>query len=137
HRCCSPASFPESMHVHYDALPPTPSPTVIYFFFFLTIPPPPTPTLFPYTTLFRSRPSSPECHKDVQILQFSPPSKGKRLFPVLRSEEHTSELQSRFDLVCRLLLEKKNSPLSQCDEQTQESLKYIKRQASLYNHVLL
>src|SRR6266849_9010733 len=68
------------------------------FFFFLMIRRPPRSTLFPYTTLFRSRRGCTaviggriEC--PAQMLA--------------RSEEHTSELQSRVDLVCRLLLEKK------------------------------
>src|SRR5438067_6166710 len=69
-------------------------------FFFLMIRRPPRSTLFPYTTLFRSFPAS-----------FSLPScwggRTLRSGPAARSEEHTSELQSRFDLVCRLLLEKK------------------------------
>src|SRR5438132_5640501 len=80
---------------------------------FLTIPRPPLSTLFPYTTLFRSRglpqplvvsvhrsgpgevEHGPEQHRGVTIRE--------------RSEEHTSELQSHSDLVCRLLLEKKKS----------------------------
>src|SRR5216684_6007620 len=68
-----------------------------YFFFFLMIRRPPRSTLFPYTTLFRSRPppGKPPPPK--------PPPPGKPP----RSEEHTSELQSRLHLVCRLLLEKK------------------------------
>src|SRR3970282_2437066 len=71
------------------------------FFFFLMIRRPPRSTLFPYTTLFRSRNAispccSPLCRCNVQ------PGGG-------RSEEHTSELQSHHDLVCRLLLEKKKS----------------------------
>src|SRR5437868_8267695 len=66
---------------------------------------PPRSTLFPYTTLFRS------VHAlclDRSSRSFDPgrDSKG-RDFLQARSEEHTSELQSRFDLVCRLLLEKK------------------------------
>src|SRR5215471_20672882 len=70
----------------------------ICLFFFLMIRRPPRSTLFPYTTLFRSPPrertppGSTICHG---------PSRAGR------SEEHTSELQSRRDLVCRLLLEKK------------------------------
>src|SRR5690242_21563997 len=70
-------------------------------FFFLIIRRPPRSTLFPYTTLFRSRrecsPSScrsQECRAPLD-------REG------LRSEEHTSELQSHVNLVCRLLLEKK------------------------------
>src|SRR5215475_15444743 len=77
------------------------SPSLVYwflFFFFLMIRRPPRSTLFPYTTLFRY-----------------PRREGTFLHPVplrysltrRRSEEHTSELQSRENLVCRLLLEKK------------------------------
>src|SRR5207248_3710276 len=62
--------------------------------------PPPRSTLFPYTTLFRSFRRLP-AQRQQQLEQ--------RLqhFDTLRSEEHTSELQSPYDLVCRLLLEKK------------------------------
>src|SRR5438270_6212840 len=61
---------------------------------------PPRSTLFPYTTLFRSRPPPPpnRCPRGR-------PRAGRRGRP--RSEEHTSELQSQSNLVCRLLLEKK------------------------------
>src|SRR5437868_12984997 len=65
---------------------------------------PPRSTLFPYTTLFRSRSCVPT---------ETPPEVTSKSWPASasttcwRSEEHTSELQSRFDLVCRLLLEKK------------------------------
>src|SRR6266496_198919 len=69
------------------------------FFFFLMIRRPPRSTLFPYTTLFRSRlPRSDAGHR---------PGRDPARTPRPRSEEHTSELQSRRDLVCRLLLEKK------------------------------
>src|SRR6185295_19945530 len=69
-----------------------------FFFFFLMIRRPPRSTLFPYTTLFRSgRPADP-------TTSASWPSCSTRR---TRSEEHTSELQSRQYLVCRLLLEKK------------------------------
>src|SRR5699024_11948650 len=69
------------------------------------IPPPPTSTLFPYTTLFRSK----ACPASWVSTSTSPavPLKLEKINGQ-RSEEHTSELQSRFDLVCRLLLEKKN-----------------------------
>src|ERR1039457_7306073 len=69
-------------------------------FFFLMIRRPPRSTLFPYTTLFRS--VYPSCAEgfDAQKVLLDP-------FAV-RSEEHTSELQSPCNLVCRLLLEKKN-----------------------------
>src|SRR2546430_8803621 len=61
---------------------------------------PPRSTLFPYTTLFRS------FHEfDGKVTDFSHPSRETEL---ARSEEHTSELQSQSNLVCRLLLEKKN-----------------------------
>src|SRR5256885_5000133 len=65
---------------------------------------PPRSTLFPYTTLFRSY------NKTHAALQHDTQSGQRRQFPVTRdprSEEHTSELQSPCNLVCRLLLEKK------------------------------
>src|SRR6266481_7727735 len=68
-----------------------------FFFFFLMIRRPPRSTLFPYTTLFRSRPAG--------LVLDDPADRHPGLEP--RSEEHTSELQSQFHLVCRLLLEKK------------------------------
>src|SRR5206468_8145247 len=64
--------------------------------------PPPRSTLFPYTTLFRS--GSPSSPLPRLLASFRMP---KLISSRLRSEEHTSELQSRSDLVCRLLLEKK------------------------------
>src|SRR6266536_5399453 len=67
-----------------------------FFFFFLMIRRPPRSTLFPYTTLFRSRRRRPYWRLGADRFGRRP-----------RSEEHTSELQSRVDLVCRLLLEKK------------------------------
>src|SRR6266496_5590171 len=70
------------------------------FFFFLMIRRPPRSTLFPYTTLFRSPP--PGCSAETH--------RRTRSSSRWRSEEHTSELQSRRDLVCRLLLEKKKQP---------------------------
>src|SRR3989442_15116375 len=83
----------------------------LFFFFFLMIRRPPRSTLFPYTTLFRS----------LHVPDDQSVPAGPDLLPVLvvdgrdveaalaetRSEEHTSELQSRPHLVCRLLLEKK------------------------------
>src|SRR2546430_14466631 len=86
-------------------------------FFFLMMRRPPRSTLFPYTTLFRSRrglypratsspPSSPRvrssCSRRYRVSSAA---------IVSRSEEHTSELQSQSNLVCRLLLEKKKSTL--------------------------
>src|SRR5207249_10912815 len=94
-------------------------------FFFLLIARPPTSALFPYTTLFRSRASyslpiwfsavrRPRTPAFSNRRTISHPSKltksaMRKTKPTsARSEEHTSELQSRFDLVCRLLLEKQN-----------------------------
>src|SRR2546427_6092199 len=72
-------------------------------FFFLMIRRPPRSTLFPYTTLFRSR------RADARGNLVADDHRPKQFFSVdgLRSEEHTSELQSQSNLVCRLLLEKK------------------------------
>src|SRR5438132_9676949 len=71
------------------------------FFFFLMIRRPPRSTLFPYTTLFRSR------ARCTSISTMCANIGCIRVRTRLRSEEHTSELQSHSDLVCRLLLEKK------------------------------
>src|SRR5690606_41006875 len=65
---------------------------------------PPRSTLFPYTTLFRSHLSSRVYPTDRKA---APPPRNPAAVRGLRSEEHTSELQSRENLVCRLLLEKK------------------------------
>src|SRR5438105_12322053 len=84
----------------------------------LLLRPPPSSTLFPYTTLFRSeiglcwghaaRTASNTSRGNRIRLASDPPYASVRRF--VRSEEHTSELQSRVDLVCRLLLEKKKAP---------------------------
>src|SRR4051812_50179210 len=77
----------------------------VQYFFFLMIRRPPRSTLFPYTTLFRSprlgrsHPRRGSGHPQPQFRNRPPAAK--------RSEEHTSELQSHVNLVCRLLLEKK------------------------------
>src|SRR5207344_1293832 len=73
------------------------------FFFFLMMRRPPRSTLFPYTTLFRSRRAPPPRHYSHRGAL---PAAGARR-GASRSEEHTSELQSRPHIVCRLLLEKK------------------------------
>src|SRR6478672_12044618 len=78
--------------------------------FFLMIRRPPRSTLFPYTTLFRSRaiPGAPFTCRCASPIPTRPTGRGRRRSACRpRSEEHTSELQSRSDLVCRLLLEKK------------------------------
>src|SRR5699024_12340310 len=78
-------------------------PSLLPFFFFLMLRRPPRSTLFPYTTLFRSRSRGRSPARRARN------RRSGRCWPTgERSEEHTSELQSRFDLVCRLLLEKKN-----------------------------
>src|SRR2546429_9989306 len=99
----------------------------LLFFFFLMIRRPPRSTLFPYTTLFRSRLASRALDHRPPLLQVDavdlpaalqggdrlPEEGGGQLVSEgyerrgERSEEHTSELQSRLHLVCRLLLEKK------------------------------
>src|SRR5476649_2640351 len=81
----------------------------LLFVFFLMIRRPPRSTLFPYTTLFRS--SSSACPSAA-----SRPSPRNSPSPP-RSEEHTSELQSHSDLVCRLLLEKKKNEISSLFDQ--------------------
>src|SRR5690349_22789194 len=93
---------------------------VSFFFFFLLIPRPPRSTLFPYTTLFRSideftrvalaypRIAFRVWHNGVEQFHLEAGNLKTRIVGLLRSEEHTSELQSRRGLVCRLLLEKKN-----------------------------
>src|SRR5205085_9951923 len=97
-----------------------------FFFFFSLLRRPPTSTLFPYTTLFRSeqhhvarppRPQSARLHRGCHQFhagaapRLSDRRPRRRLVPrdpeQRRSEEHTSELQSQSNLVCRLLLEKK------------------------------
>src|SRR5438874_8289906 len=77
--------------------------SLIFFFFFLMIRRPPRSTLFPYTTLFRSLSKFPTA-LSYPATAHAPCG---RTGLAARSEEHTSELQSRRDLVCRLLLEKK------------------------------
>src|SRR5690242_21402153 len=76
-----------------------------FFFFFLMIRRPPRSTLFPYTTLFRS----PTCRSKMPRVTRSKirVESAIAVGHALRSEEHTSELQSHVNLVCRLLLEKK------------------------------
>src|SRR5436309_7854444 len=89
---------------------------LLTYFFFLMIRRPPRSTLFPYTTLFRSPCTSPRRARITPSLRrtgrphVTPPAESRRIVSLQatsRSEEHTSELQSRENLVCRLLLEKK------------------------------
>src|SRR6267143_5897839 len=88
-----------------------------FFFFFLMIRRPPRSTLFPYTTLFRSKAKLWEaCRGNVLFLREL----------LLRSEEHTSELQSQFHLVCRLLLEKKKKIIICVDTRKNKKNKKLK-----------
>src|SRR5690242_21165069 len=90
---------------------------LLCFFFFLMIRRPPRSTLFPYTTLFRSVTGIPVAGLAAEVAAFAIPVGTTRspqsnapmsvLRSAMRSEEHTSELQSHVNLVCRLLLEKK------------------------------
>src|SRR2546426_7212231 len=90
----------------------------LFFFFFLMIRRPPRSTLFPYTTLFRSEDDGP-----VATVVFNRPKVRNAISLAMwtelarvtegRSEEHTSELQSPCNLVCRLLLEKKKKKNAQ------------------------
>src|SRR2546429_5559790 len=93
-------------------------------FFFLMIRRPPRSTLFPYTTLFRSVAGS-RLDENVRLARLASArarhgaatllghgSRSDAFWAALRSEEHTSELQSRLHLVCRLLLEKKKKVLA-------------------------
>src|SRR5256885_9715967 len=107
----------------------------VYVFFFLMIRRPPRSTLFPYTTLFRSaRPAAdrPDPHHARLPLRVRPGGRGygHRSHPVRadpqepapRSEEHTSELQSPCNIVCRLLLEKKKMSIAAMTCQSQSLL---------------
>src|SRR2546430_17068163 len=79
---------------------------LFFFFFFLMIRRPPRSTLFPYTTLFRSGRRLADLPL-YEVVGLASAAAGEALTRLLRSEEHTSELQSQSNLVCRLLLEKK------------------------------
>src|SRR5436305_14917378 len=91
----------------------------LFVFFFLMFRRPPRSTLFPYTTLFRSRAAVASRSRQATPRPSRPLALG--YFPCIcagnnpaRSEEHTSELQSRPHLVCRLLLEKKKKKSTDC-----------------------
>src|SRR2546422_1961395 len=102
-------------------------PRPIILFFFLMIRRPPRSTLFPYTTLFRSRPCAAmdRRRRRRSVVSLGAPvrcarsvrsARGSQTAVRGRSEEHTSELQSRLHLVCRLLLEKKKKTHNSCTE---------------------
>src|SRR6266571_8081063 len=84
---------------------------LLFYFFFLMIRRPPRSTLFPYTTLFRSM--RPPSTIGIGSCSSAPCFR--------RSEEHTSELQSHVNLVCRLLLEKKNKKTKHNSKSEQKS----------------
>src|SRR5438094_5130139 len=89
--------------------------------------PPPRSTLFPYTTLFRSH-DEPAISLEYSLAYRSAPaatSKRASGAERYRSEEHTSELQSPYDLVCRLLLEKKKKNINEHNNNTMND-KYSK-----------
>src|SRR5262249_62284612 len=118
-----------------SSLPPplmtTPTTSFSLFFSLLLPPPPPTSPLFPYTTLFRSwyGPALPRASTCIRSASTRPRSSATRrssrsgsTTPSAgrpRSEEHTSELQSLTNLVCRLLLEKKKTKHNQSQHLTQ------------------
>src|SRR5262249_61969948 len=110
-----------SSSLHLPFLSPFPAvhpSSYLLSFFFLIIPRPPRSTLFPYTTLFRSISgrSCPSISTTCQLKAFHFAATGSMGITSLtwpRSEEHTSELQSLTNLVCRLLLEKKKKTNSQ------------------------
>src|SRR2546422_10816567 len=80
-----------------------------FLFFFLMIRRPPRSTLFPYTTLFRSLADKALKVAQLHLLESKVAVDYEAVSAEDRSEEHTSELQSRLHLVCRLLLEKKKT----------------------------
>src|SRR6478752_9236402 len=90
----------------------------LFFFFLLMIRRPPRSTLFPYTTLFRSCAPS----RGRSGPPWARPRAAPRAAGAARSEEHTSELQSRLHVVCRLLLEKKKPAAQAIPNRTNEVL---------------
>src|SRR6266700_6387824 len=96
----------------------------LFIFFFLMIRRPPRSTLFPYTTLFRSdRPPARQPGRRAGARAADQPGgngPARDRLRGLRSEEHTSELQSRENLVCRLLLEKKKKKRKQTPDETKK-----------------
>src|SRR2546430_7345959 len=98
-----------------------------FFFFFLMIRRPPRSTLFPYTTLFRSL-MPPSNTKTASRM----PKRRRKVLNSpcsVRSEEHTSELQSQSNLVCRLLLEKKKKNKNK----TKQKYRHIQYHLSIMN----
>src|SRR5256885_7174692 len=108
---------------------------MFFFFFFLMIRRPPRSTLFPYTTLFRSEiehvlvaaPCAEARDRDRLHLAAADVAIQANGAELVRSEEHTSELQSPCNLVCRLLLEKKKT--KKCDRRRR-----YRSRAAWYRH---
>src|SRR5205085_3494906 len=96
-----------------------------FFFFFLMLRRPPRSTLFPYTTLFRSLHRRISWHhrnrNDLVV------ACNEQQVIAIRSEEHTSELQSQSNLVCRLLLEKKKKKKKKNKKKKQKNIKIKKK----------
>src|SRR5207248_9288631 len=104
---------------------------LFFFFFFLLIRRPPRSTLFPYTTLFRSgRADRPRARERAARFAAHVTDVSARAAQTarFRSEEHTSELQSPYDLVCRLLLEKKKKKKKKKQTKKKENKQKIKIQ---------
>src|SRR5256884_6391606 len=110
--------------------------SVVSYFFFLMIRRPPRSTLFPYTTLFRSEYGvAGVSRREVKLFPKTRVTVGDVVLAVFaeiaavgvddRSEEHTSELQSRLHLVCRLLLEKKKKRNRRTDAASSTSTRLI------------
>src|SRR5438046_10117558 len=97
---------------HHDSPVCAPCSPPLRRFFFLTIRPPPRSTLFPYTTLFRSAETAAASGSSSRTWNHSCPGRASSPDRSGRSEEHTSELQSLTNLVCRLLLEKKKKNIT-------------------------
>src|SRR5256885_10925281 len=110
--------------------------TFFFFFFFLMIRRPPRSTLFPYTTLFRSTLRARRAWQTYITRWPASPRMPDR------SEEHTSELQSPCNLVCRLLLEKKKKKhlaiftSATCDYTTERAKPNVSAYSRLHNHLL-
>src|SRR2546427_7660359 len=97
---------------------------------------PPRSTLFPYTTLFRSTSGS----SGIRRLASARALPAREWLPAkksLRSEEHTSELQSQSNLVCRLLLEKKKTIHLVGDDAGTVDLSHLVHHVSVYDHAFL
>src|SRR5438309_3349533 len=104
-----------------------------FFFFFLMIRRPPRSTLFPYTTLFRSQYfiSTHGARKGLADTALKTADSGN----LTRSEEHTSELQSQFHLVCRLLLEKKKKTIKTHHVKLKKNCLHVDKHMHLNAHL--